>query len=339
MILIISNSGDWETDVVVSALEQRHIAYMRLNTGQFLDSGKMHFRISAAGNEADLAIQGKNANISAIHTVWYRRQSLLRLAREADDENRFFAVREYRHFMRGIWNLLRDSFWINPLYSTESAEMKPYQLEQARRVGLRVPKTLITNDPDAAYGFFHECERKIVYKTLAQYARLGSDEVWRGIYTTLVNQTDLLSRREQINLAPCCFQEYIPKKVEFRCTVIGSQIVSVEIDSQKSARGKHDWRHHDDDLSYRVAELPAEITILIHELMRKLDLVFGCIDLILTPDGEYVFLEVNPMGQSFWLQKPTGIPFAEYFTDLLINGHSDRFSSKQQPSNCELQRL
>jgi len=32
--------------------------------------------------------------------------------------------------------------------------------------------------------------------------------------------------------------------------------------------------------------------------MRNLDLTFGCIDMILTPEGNYVFLEVNPNGQS-----------------------------------------
>lgn len=31
--------------------------------------------------------------------------------------------------------------------------------------------------------------------------------------------------------------------------------------------------------------------------MRKLGIIFGCFDFIVTPDEEYVFLEVNPMGQ------------------------------------------
>ncbi|HEX5435216.1 MAG TPA: hypothetical protein VFY05_13345, partial [Candidatus Angelobacter sp.] len=272
MILIISRSCDWETGVIVSALQERQIAYMRVDTDQFLDSGRMYLRTSADNTAGELAIQDKCADINAIHTVWYRRQSLSRLAREAKDENRFFAIREYQHFMRSIWNLLADSFWINPLHATESAEIKPYQLEQARKVGLRVPKTLITNDPDAALTFFEECDGKIVYKPLAQYARLGEDRVWQGIYTTPVSQKDLFSRREQIRIAPCCFQEYIAKQVELRCTVIGSQILSIEIDSQKSATGKHDWRRHSDDVSYRLTELPPDITMLVHALLSKLEL-------------------------------------------------------------------
>jgi glutathione synthase/RimK-type ligase-like ATP-grasp enzyme len=47
-------------------------------------------------------------------------------------------------------------------------------------------------------------------------------------------------------------------------------------------------------------------------------LEFGCIDMILTPDGEYVFLEINPSGQWLWVQKKTGLPIAEAIADLLI---------------------
>jgi D-alanine-D-alanine ligase-like ATP-grasp enzyme len=38
-------------------------------------------------------------------------------------------------------------------------------------------------------------------------------------------------------------------------------------------------------------------------LVRSYHLNFSAIDLILTPDGRYVFLENNPNGQFMWVEK------------------------------------
>jgi glutathione synthase/RimK-type ligase-like ATP-grasp enzyme len=47
-------------------------------------------------------------------------------------------------------------------------------------------------------------------------------------------------------------------------------------------------------------------------------LKFGAIDLILTPAGEYVFLEVNPNGQWAWLDAAVpGLDIRERLIDLL----------------------
>ena len=35
--------------------------------------------------------------------------------------------------------------------------------------------------------------------------------------------------------------------------------------------------------------------------MDALDLQYGALDYVLTPDGQFVFLEINPNGQWLWL--------------------------------------
>lgn len=225
--------------------------------------------------------------------------------------------------MSGIWHLLRDRFWINPLQATEAAEIKPNQLERAHAIGLRIPRTLMTNDPDDAVAFFDECEGRMIYKTFSQYFRPEKDGTAHGIYTTPLDKRDILSRREQIRLAPCLFQEYIPKKLELRITVIGRRIFTVEIESQNSFRGRDDWRKCGPGISYRAGELPRAVAEQIHRLMGSLNLVFGCIDIIVTPDGQYVFLEINPMGQSLWLESATHIPLLDHFVEMLMEGTAD----------------
>ena len=53
--------------------------------------------------------------------------------------------------------------------------------------------------------------------------------------------------------------------------------------------------------------------------MAKLCLNYGAIDIILTPDNRHVFLEVNPVGDIFWLEATPGLPISSAIADILIN--------------------
>ena len=57
--------------------------------------------------------------------------------------------------------------------------------------------------------------------------------------------------------------------------------------------------------------------------MSELGLVFGAVDLIRTPAGEHVFLEVNPVGEFFWLERYAGLPVSDALADILL-GRSAR---------------
>lgn len=54
--------------------------------------------------------------------------------------------------------------------------------------------------------------------------------------------------------------------------------------------------------------------------MRSFDLVYAALDFIVTPDIEWVFLEINAGGQYGWLEAETGVPLTEYLADVLTKG-------------------
>ena len=54
-------------------------------------------------------------------------------------------------------------------------------------------------------------------------------------------------------------------------------------------------------------------------LVRRLGLAYGAIDLVLTPDGRYVFLEINPNGQYLWIEQLTGLPISEAIAEWLMH--------------------
>ncbi len=83
-----------------------------------------------------------------------------------------------------------------------------------------------------------------------------------------------------------------------------------------------------ESVKHTIFELPAEIRTKLLSLMNRLSLVFGCVDMILTPRGEYVFLEVNPAGQWGWIEQMTGMPITEALVDLLVSEESVVSSSQ-----------
>lgn len=57
--------------------------------------------------------------------------------------------------------------------------------------------------------------------------------------------------------------------------------------------------------------------------MEELGIVFGCFDFIVTPQGDYVFLEVNEMGQFLFVEEWTGMPLLDAFCSFLTAGNVD----------------
>ena len=75
-------------------------------------------------------------------------------------------------------------------------------------------------------------------------------------------------------------------------------------------------------------ELPDRVRADLLQLMRRLGLVYGAIDMRLTPDGRYVFFEINPAGHWMFIEHRTGQPMTEAFIRLLMERDAERLSSR-----------
>lgn len=103
-------------------------------------------------------------------------------------------------------------------------------------------------------------------------------------------------------------------------TVVGDRVFTCAIHSQDSEKTMHDWRRYDfDNVRHEAYQLPAEVEAKILGFMSATGLIFGAIDMVLTPQGDYVFLEVNPQGQWGWIEEFTGLPIARAIAELLAN--------------------
>jgi glutathione synthase/RimK-type ligase-like ATP-grasp enzyme len=65
--------------------------------------------------------------------------------------------------------------------------------------------------------------------------------------------------------------------------------------------------------------LPQSVEEKLLKLMEHFGLNYGALDLILTPDGRHVFLEVNPVGEFFWLERCPGLPISKAIANILLS--------------------
>jgi glutathione synthase/RimK-type ligase-like ATP-grasp enzyme len=107
--------------------------------------------------------------------------------------------------------------------------------------------------------------------------------------------------------------------------VVGERVFAAEIDSQRANHTRHDWRHHDTaHTPHRVHDLPAKWRVACVRMVAELGLLFGAIDMILTPDGRYVFLELNPNGEYLWIEHLTGLAISDAVCELLVSREAAR---------------
>lgn len=319
-----------ETDDTSATLVQHHLARYGadafiFSTRDFPLSSDITLALDAEGHSCSLECGGIRHNLTSVGAVWYRLPLPPRTPTLMTPVHADFARRESVQLLRSIWHLMRNALWVNDWRAVLSADHKPYQLAMAAANGISVPRTIITNNPNDAMTFFRECGGRAIYKTITPYELLTARD-GNGcppfIFTNLVSEEHLTAHNDRIRYAPCLFQEYIDKCVELRVTIVGSDIFSMEIHSQDHTSSTIDWRcaTDPDALEYSACELPEAITHKLLTLMRSLGLLFGCVDMILTPNGEYVFLEVNPNGQWYWVEEKTGLPIASSIARLLARG-------------------
>lgn len=260
-------------------------------------------------------------------TVWNRRHNAPHVnARDIHPDDRVFVERELRLFDLVIRNAaLRCAFEVNPAARFEIANSKLAQLVAAREAGFVVPATLISNDPGDIRDFVARHRANgVVYKSFTP-GKWKLDDGGRSILPATAIDLDALPEDPVLRLTPGIFQTRIDKAFELRVTVIGHEAIAARIDAPAGTHGSADWR---DDIEgavrYSAATLPETVRRRCLDVMHRLGIVFGCFDLIVTPEGETVFLEVNEMGQFLWVEtRLPDLPLLDMFCRFLVERRAD----------------
>ncbi|MBX9787524.1 MAG: hypothetical protein K2Y37_01285 [Pirellulales bacterium] len=363
-VLIVTNLAEQNVNQLIPHLERRGLRWFRLNTEAFPLATAIQWNIAGKEVWASLETAVGEVDTRYIKAVWYRRPVPPVSAAGLTETESHFADTECRALLTGLISTLHSP-WMNDPAAEDRATDKLYQLTVASSLHLAVPRTLVTNDPTHAREFFDECDEQVLFKTVSGGAWLhnsNADELVRAYGPRLVRQpaipqddtrpslflfSQLLTRDrlpllDHIQIAPVMFQQFIKKRCDVRITIVGDAIFACRILSQERPSTRVDFRRFvnvpTETPHHQPFTLPPQIERSLRALMRRLGLRFGCIDMIVTEDDRYVFLEVNAAGQWGWIEQLTGMQISEAIADelarLATNGLAPTAISGDGCGNC-----
>ena len=305
-ILIISTKFDFSTDYVCVELNKRNENYLRLNRDEF-SKYKIVFDLDIG--ELKIIINEENYYIdSSLKSVYFRAPTYFRetYLKQFSTEEQLYNS-QWMAFIRNL-SYFEDAIWVNNPNYIYKAENKLLQLKYAKEIGFLIPSTVITNDNNFTF-----IGKKAVKSLDTAIFTINKQEAF--FYTNILNNDEYDDFDK--SLCPIVIQENLNPKIDYRVTVVGNNIYSTKI--IKNNCGIYgDWRKEKEDINYISTHLPIEIENFCFQLLKKFNLNFGGIDLILFNDNFY-FIEINPTGEWAWLVDKANQKIYEGICDVLVN--------------------
>jgi glutathione synthase/RimK-type ligase-like ATP-grasp enzyme len=299
-ILILGNSEDAHVAHMYEVLTRSGATVDYLDTRLFPTQLRMSWQPDSCLGSLTLA-GGRKLSLLDIKSVFWRTISSVYVPSLKDTEKQTIA---YRDSMSALRTLIQacPAKWVNSWQAYQFHQEKPLQLRAVQQIGVRIPATLISNDPNEVIEFTRSQERAIF------------KPVCGGAHTQFVTEAHLETQRlnKVLSLSPVTIQEYIPG-TNIRTYVIGESVYSAEIRS-----GSLDFR---EDLEAELipVELPDSIQQQSIAIAKTLRLEWTAIDWRLSPQEEYVFLEANPSPMFLYFERQTHFPITEQLVKLLVS--------------------
>jgi ATP-GRASP peptide maturase of grasp-with-spasm system len=288
MILIISKRGDYSTFSVIEYISYNNLKYIRINAED-------EVKIKYCGLEISIEANNKIFYLSEIKSVWYRRGFL-------NIKNHYFSkVRpieelqneEISKLIQFIYYNLENIRHINTIRDNDVYKLIVSDI--ARKINISVPTDYIFSTRETIENKTIGFESHFITKVISGHCMQNFNNF------TIYNYSSILDKEQikQDNFFPSLVQNYIHKKYELRIFYLSGLFYTMAIMSQNDKQTTIDFRVYNDVKPNRNVpfRLPEEIEIKLDKLMQKLNLNCGSIDMIVTPENEYYFLEVNPVGQ------------------------------------------
>jgi hypothetical protein len=306
-VAILTRHDDFHAAVVRHVLAESDVRCSVVLTDSMASVGGLSWASSdgvAQGRVSDA--EGREVVVADVDVVWWRRMTgEPRIpARLKDESARALIVNDCRATLLGLFLTDFAGVWISHPEATRTAHNKLVQLRTAQQAGLRVPRTLVSQAPEAVRRFCATPGRRVVVKAVA-----GSQQT--PVMTGLVTPEMLVD--EDIRLSPAIYQELVPGERHLRVCCFGSEVHSALLRTETL-----DWRYPL-DAEVEPYELDQDTADKILAVVGNLGLRMGIVDMKLDPDGTPVWLEINPQGQFLFLEGMCSeLPLTRIFADFLV---------------------
>ena len=336
-VFIYTMPGDWHAILAEAALKQRGHRVLRYFGTDFPALADVEFEYGEGGESLRLHTIDGSYQLSDFDVVWNRRMTAPRLPPGIDPRDRDYVSLQLRFGDAAMRSLLREAFWINPYDAARNADHKPKQLQLALRNGLKIPETLVSNRPEAIRRFI-DAHPSVIHKPLIG-AAWEEDDKTLSTYTARVRAEDLPGEA-LLRAAPGIFQAQVPKQFEVRAQFFGASYFALKIDSTRIEYGEMDWRlHQNGAMTDGSVALPDAVYRACMKQLDSLGLVAGAFDFIVTPDDEWIYLEVNEAGQFIFVEQwHTEFTLFDALCDFIESG-DPAFEYRQKPGAQRLADL
>lgn len=290
MILILSNTYDTSTTLVIEWIESLgYNSWIRVNEED-------KYNIEFLFNDVKFTNEtGSSFLLSDIKAFWYRRGffKIVNITLSEFSEFKRLQNEEINKIMEFIlYRLSTLNVSINSALNSDVNKL--IVLEEAKKVGLQVPKEfIVSNESGFRDTLRKHPDKKFITKTIS------GDSIYNFEDFLLFNYSKMIDNVNSKNFFPSLVQEYIEKKYELRIFYLDKKFYSMAIFSQNDEQTKIDFRRYNKIKPNRTVPflLPQHIEKKLISLLKKIDLNCGSIDMIVNQNLEFIFLEVNPVGQ------------------------------------------
>lgn len=280
------------------------------------------FKFTIDNNDLEeISINGISFSINS--TYWYRRGKAESIYTENNQEFSDLFFKIHRSYIKPINIFLQSRFTANGINKFQDNNMgKLKALIYAKKQGILIPPTIIASKLEDLKKFI-KLHGIVITKPTENPVTMYS---YKGKKYSLTSPTQLLNSSLLDNMnspeyfLPSLFQKYIKKYIEIRSFYLKEKFYSMAIFSQSNEKTKIDYRNYDYTYPNRLTpfQLPVQLEQKLTRLMCDLDLESGSFDLIYTPDHEFYFLEVNPIGQVQWLSRNCNYQIEKMIASYLI---------------------
>ncbi|MEO4004443.1 grasp-with-spasm system ATP-grasp peptide maturase [Flavobacterium sp. CAU 1735] len=328
MVLILSAPDDLSTNDVIDWLRYYDIPFLRISVNDIIT-----YKSVTIGNSQfniEFSINEKSYNLHDFTAFWYRRSHYSIFIGKIIENN--ILDRQINRHLQVETNEIHKLFtnYIRKKSINNHHDLtinKLDVLKLATTFGLNIPDTLIATKKTAVSHFMRK-HSKIITKNFSQGIFIHNKNESFNSTTNIVTKKifNLLPK----DFFPSLFQEHICKLFELRIFYLMGTFYSSAIFSQNDPKTSVDFRNYNKEKPNRTPpfKLPRSVEIKLVKLMKALKLNSGSIDMLVSVNSEYVFLEVNPIGQFGQVSKP-----CNYYLEKQIAKELNKISKYGTSSN------
>lgn len=343
MVLILSDETDHSTAEVIRWLNFNKKDFIRINRHDLFNK----VRIKLNSNGGEIIIDGKKrVDLNDITAYWFRRGQV-KFGYEdmpADTEGvhnaeliEIFRNKELKILEDYLHTRLDEVRSISSFFTRGLNKLNV--LQTAQRLGIEIPETIVTSEKNELVAFYEE-HQQIITKAISEIPTFQIyDDPTILILTEMIKPETIEKLPD--SFFPSLFQKRIEKKYELRIFYLDGKFSTMAIFSQQDAKTAIDFRNYNYKYPNRTVsfKLPQVIEQKLDRLMKKLSLNCGSIDMIVSTKNEFVFLEINPIGQFGMTSRPCNYNLEKDIADFLSNNLTNTKEKTIQNEKVPTERL